>query len=169
MRCEPLGSTERSADGTPQAVSKRFCVAKPIPPSPPFKAKPQNYGKKDEMRTTGFDAAKRRWDAAGGLEEILRSKTNPSFSAIWQSQINTSATAERDENEVRQSEVRQSEAQMGRRRRSRRDFAQQHQSLILRHLTQSKQTLAQRERNENHCSARMQQTNVMKIKHINYC
>jgi hypothetical protein len=34
------------------------------------------------MRTIGFDAAKRRWDAAGGLEEILRSKTNPSFSAI---------------------------------------------------------------------------------------
>jgi hypothetical protein len=33
------------------------------------------------MRTK-FDAAQRRWDAAGGLEEILRSNTNPSFSAI---------------------------------------------------------------------------------------
>jgi hypothetical protein len=53
-----------------------------IPPSPPFKAKPQKGGKKDEMRTTGFDAAKRRWDTIGGLEKILRSKTNPSFSAI---------------------------------------------------------------------------------------
>jgi hypothetical protein len=76
-----------------------------IPPSPPFKAKQQKGGTKDEMRTIGFDGAKRRWDAAGGLEEILRSKTNPSFSAIWQSQINTFAIAERDENEVRRSEA----------------------------------------------------------------
>jgi hypothetical protein len=64
-------------------VLKRFCVAKPIPPSPPFKAKQQKGGKKDEMRTIGFDGAKRRWDTIGGLEKILRSKTNPSFSAIY--------------------------------------------------------------------------------------
>ena len=97
------------------------------------------------MRTTGFDGAKRRWDTIGGLEEILRSKTNPSFSAIWQSQINTSAIAERDENEVRRSE-----AEMGRRRWYRRDFAQQNQSLLLRHLRQSKHLLAQRISDEIH-------------------
>jgi len=30
----------------------------------------------------GFDGAQRRWGAEGDLVEILRSKTNPSFSAI---------------------------------------------------------------------------------------
>ncbi|MDP4879367.1 MAG: hypothetical protein NWR36_05745, partial [Opitutales bacterium] len=62
-----------------------FCAAKPIPPSPPFKAQPHKGGQKEEMRTTGFDGRSKcdwRWDTKGGRAAILRSKTNPSFSAI---------------------------------------------------------------------------------------
>jgi len=45
------------------------------------------------MRTE-FDAAKRRWGTAGDRAAMRRSLTNPSFSAIWRSQIKVHACDE---------------------------------------------------------------------------